>query len=42
MLRPGIWTSPEIGQGTIGVSVVVRDGGNVFDASFGWDHQFRV
>lgn len=41
LLRPGIWTSPELAQGTIGTSVVVRKGGNVFDINFGWDYQFK-
>ena len=40
LLRPGIWTFPEVSEGTIGTTVTVAEGENVFDINFGWDYQF--
>lgn len=40
LLRPGIWTFPQVMQDTVGASVTVAEGQNVFDVNFGWDHQF--
>ena len=39
-LRPGIWTYPEVAESTIGTTVTLAQGENVFDINFGWDHQF--
>jgi hypothetical protein len=40
LLRPGIWTYPEVSEGTIEKTVTLKRGENVFDVNFGWDHQF--
>lgn len=40
LLRPGIWTFPEVSEGTIEKTVTLPRGENVFDINFGWDHQF--
>ena len=40
LLRPGIWTFPKLSEGTIGTTVVLKPGENVYDVNFGWDHQF--
>lgn len=40
LLRPGIWTFPEVAEGTIGTTVTLAEGQNVFEINFGWDHQF--
>jgi hypothetical protein len=40
LLRPGIWTYPEVSEGTIGQTVELGQGESVFDINFGWDHQF--
>lgn len=41
LLRPGIWTFPEVSEETIERTVVLEPGQNLFDVNFGWDHQFR-
>jgi len=40
LLIPGIWTYPEMSEGTIGMTVTLEEGQNVYDINFGWDHQF--
>jgi hypothetical protein len=40
LLRPGIWTSPEVSESTIDITVTLAEGENAFDINFGWDHQF--
>jgi hypothetical protein len=40
LLRPGIWTFPEVSEGLIGRTVELQPGQNIFDVNFGWDHQF--
>jgi hypothetical protein len=40
LLRPGIWTFPEVAEGTIGTTVTLAEGQNLFEINFGWDHQF--
>ena len=40
LLRPGIWTFPEVSEGVIGRTVVLKPGDVIYDVNFGWDHQF--
>lgn len=40
VLLPGLWTYPEVADGTIETAVTLQDGQNVFDVNFGWDYQF--
>ena len=40
LLRPGIWTFPEVSEETIGTTVTLAEGENAFNVNFGWDHQF--
>jgi hypothetical protein len=41
ILRPGIWTYPEVSEGTINRTVTLNEGQNIFDINFGWDYQFH-
>jgi hypothetical protein len=41
LLRPGLWTYPDVTEGLIGTTVTLQPGENKFDVNFGWDHQFK-
>jgi hypothetical protein len=41
LLRPGIWTFPEVSEGIIKRTVTLSASQNAFDISFGWDYQFQ-
>ena len=40
ILRPGVWTYPEVAQGVISTTIIVEPGEYKGDINFGWDHQF--
>lgn len=40
LLVPGMWTYPEVTEGTAATTVTLGEGQNVYDINFGWDYQF--
>jgi hypothetical protein len=40
LLRPGIWTFPEVSENVVMTTVTVQAGENRFEVDFGWDHLF--